>query len=322
MKASSRRVPSDARTGPHGTARAATQGGRRPLLPTVAGRPRPGVTYPMPVVAPVPPLPPSHAIVDAKHRVDPSATDALSNPDRALALSCIGPWDIEALFDAIPDVLFFVKDEQGRYTHVNITMVRRLGLKSRSEVIGKRVSEVYPSGLSAAYARQDARVLAGEIIENLLELQIFPNRLPGWCLTCKRPLFIDGRIKGVVGISRDLGLPDSRGPIYEKLRLALTYLSQHFAENVRMQTLMDITGFSESKLQRHFRQVFQLTPQQMLVRLRIQMAMHRVRGDESIASIGHACGFSDQSAFTRQFKVLVGMTPSDYRALLRKETPP
>lgn len=222
------------------------------------------------------------------------------------------------LFDAIPDVLFFVKDEQGRYTHVNITMVRRLGLKSRSEVIGKRVGDVYPPGLSVAYARQDARVLAGEIIDNLLELQIFPNREPGWCLTCKRPLFVDGGIKGVVGISRDLGLPDSRGPIYEQLRLALTYLSEHFAENVRMQTLLEITGFSESKLQRYFRQVFQLTPQQMLTRLRIEMAMHRVRGDESIASVGQACGFSDQSAFTRQFKATVGLTPSDYRALFRK----
>ncbi len=254
-----------------------------------------------------------------KQRTKSTPSDALPHPGQANALSNISPGDIEVLFDAIPDVLFFVKDEQGRYTHVNITMVRRLGLKSRSEVIGKRVSDVYPSGLSAAYARQDAQVLAGEIIENLLELQIFPNRAPGWCLTCKRPLFIDSKIMGVVGISRDLGLPDSRGPIYEQLRLALTYLSEHFSENVRMQTLMDITGFSESKLQRYFRQVFQLTPQQMLTRLRIQMAMHRVRGDESVASIGQACGFSDQSAFTRQFKAMVGMTPSDYRTLLRKE---
>ena len=259
--------------------------------------------------------------MDREHRGTHLATDSLHYPSPVNSLPNVPPADIEALFDAIPEVLFFAKDERGLYTHVNITMVRRLGLKSRSQVIGKRVNDVYPSGLSATYARQDAQVLGGETIENLLELHIFPNRSPGWCLTCKRPLFVDGRIAGMIGISRDLGQPDSRGPIYEQLRQALTYLNQHFAENVRMQTLMELTGFSASKLQRYFRQVFQLTPQQVLTRLRIQMAIRRVRGGESIASIGQACGFTDQSAFTRQFKATVGMTPRDYRALLRKDIP-
>lgn len=46
-------------------------------------------------------------------------------------MKSIDPADLEALFDAVPDVLFFVKDREGRYTHVNQTMLRRLGLKSR-----------------------------------------------------------------------------------------------------------------------------------------------------------------------------------------------
>lgn len=249
-------------------------------------------------------------------------------PERPVALapmpevpSSIEPACLEALFDSVPDVLFFVKDRQGRYTHVNLTMLRRLGLKSRSDVIGKRVGEVYPSGLSAAYARQDERVLAGEVIENLLEVHIFPDRTPGWCLTCKRPLLVEGEIVGVIGISRDLGQPESRGSRYEKLRLALNHLNLHYAENVRMHTLLDITGYSSSQLHRYFRKVFQLTPQQVLTRLRMQMAMHLLRGNESIAGIGQACGFSDQSAFTRQFRATVGMTPREYRVLANAQAP-
>ena len=84
-----------------------------------------------------------------------------------------------------------------------------------------------------------------------------------------------------------------------------------------MQTLLDITGFSLSKLERSFRKVFQMTPQQVLTRLRIQMAMHLLHGPDSIARIGQACGFSDQSAFARQFKSTVGMTPRDYRAMVQ-----
>ncbi|MGV8960614.1 MAG: helix-turn-helix domain-containing protein [Stenotrophomonas sp.] len=230
----------------------------------------------------------------------------------------IDPAEIEALFDAIPSVLFFVKDSDGRYTHVNMTMMRRLGLKSRSAVIGKRASEIYPAGLSADYTRQDERVLAGEIIENLMELHLFANQEPGWCLTCKRPLLVDGKVQGIIGISRDLGQKGGLESRYEPLRLALDYLNTHYAENVRMQTLLDITGFSLSKLERSFRKVFQMTPQQVLTRLRIQIALHLLHGNDSIASVGQACGFTDQSAFTRKFKAEVGMAPRAYRAQITR----
>ena len=44
------------------------------------------------------------------------------------------------------------------------------------------------------------------------------------------------------------------------------------------------------------------------------MAMHLLHGDDSIACIGQACGFSDQSAFTRKFKAETGFSPRAYRA--------
>lgn len=221
--------------------------------------------------------------------------------------------EVEALFDAIPSVLFFVKDTQGRYTHINQTMLRRLGLRSRNEVIGKRADEVYPAGLSHAYVAQDARVLGGEVIENVMELHLFANQQPGWCLSCKRPIVHDGVVVGLMGISRDLGQRGGLEAEYEPLRLALEYLNTHYGQNVRMQTLLDITGFSLSKLERSFRKVFQMTPQQVLSRLRIQMAQHLLHGPDSIAAIGQACGFSDQSAFTRKFKAETGMAPRQYR---------
>lgn len=51
--------------------------------------------------------------------------------------------ELEALLDALPDVVFFIKDTAGRYTHANLTLVRRLGLKRRDEVIGRSVTELF-----------------------------------------------------------------------------------------------------------------------------------------------------------------------------------
>ena len=225
--------------------------------------------------------------------------------------------EMQVLFDALPDVVFFVKDNESRYTHLNLTLVQRLGRKHRSEVIGKSTVEVFPLPLGGNYLMQDRRVLHGEVIENQLEVHLFPNRTPGWCLTFKRPLCHQNEVVGVVGISRDLGQPDSRHSAYERLNRALKYMQAHHGENLRIKTLADLAGVSVAQLERHFRRVFQLTPQQLLTKMRIESAMRLLQDDKSIAAIGQLCGFADQSAFARQFKATVGMTPRDFRTLAR-----
>ena len=226
--------------------------------------------------------------------------------------------EMQVLFDALPDVVFFVKNNESRYTHLNLTLVQRLGRKHRSEVIGKSTVEVFPLPLGGNYLMQDRRVLHGEVIENQLEVHLFPNRTPGWCLTFKRPLCHQNEVVGVVGISRDLGQPDSRHSAYERLNRALKYMQAHHGENLRIKTLADLAGVSVAQLERHFRRVFQLTPQQLLTKMRIESAMRLLQDDKSIAAVGQICGFADQSAFARQFKATVGMTPRDFRTLTKQ----
>ncbi len=222
--------------------------------------------------------------------------------------------ELEALFDALPDVVFFIKDRDGRYVHANLTLVARLGLRRRDEVVGRSVEELFPAALARNFAAQDRRVLGGEPIADQLELHLFPNRSPGWCLTAKRPLVERGRVTGLIGISRDLGAPDGQHPTYDRLRRVVAYLKQHHADAIRMPTLAALAEVSVSQLERHCRRVFQLTPQQLLGKFRIEAAMHALTGGASVAQIGAACGFADQSAFARRFKATVGMTPRDYRA--------
>lgn len=223
---------------------------------------------------------------------------------------------LQKLLDTLPDTVFFLKDTRGRHTHANLTLVRRLSLSRREDVVGRTPVELFPQRLGDAYSTQDRRVLAGRVIANQLEIHLFPNRAPGWCLTHKTPLWQDGAIVGLIGISRDLQQPDGRHPGFARLRRVLDHMEAHYGETVRMQALAKLAGLSLSQLERQFHRVFHLTPQQWLTRLRIEAAMELLRGGDSIAAIGQACGFSDQSAFSRQFKISVGATPRDYRRLV------
>ena len=248
---------------------------------------------------------------EALARTPPNACGS----DASHSLEDVETAQVQALMDALPDVVFFVKDTAGRYTHANLTLVRRLGLKRRDQVIGRLVGEVFSATMGSSYAWQDQRVLRGETFDNQLEVHIFPNRSSGWCLTFKRPLRKGEDIVGLIGISRDLGGPDSRQPIYERLSRVHDHLRDHYAETIRIQSLATLANLSVAQLERHFRRIFQLTPQQVLTKLRMEAAMRLLSCNDSIADISQACGFIDQSAFARQFKATVGMTPRDYRRM-------
>lgn len=223
--------------------------------------------------------------------------------------------DLVRLFDAVPDVVFFIKNREGRYTHVNLTLVRRLGLRRKTDVTGRSPSDVFPVPLGTSYAQQDRLVLAGRSLENHLEVHLFPNSSPGWCLTRKLPIRTGQEVTGLVGVSRDLRSPDPRHPVYPRLLHTLEYLGSHCAEPVRVTTLARMAGLSVAQLERHFLHVFQVTPAQMLTKLRIDAAMRLLGGTQPISAVGQACGYGDQSAFSRQFRKLTGLTPGQYRAL-------
>jgi len=229
---------------------------------------------------------------------------------------------LQGLFDDVPDIVFFVKDVDGRYSHANHTLVRRLRLKKRSDVIGKRVTELFPLGMADSYAAQDQRVLGGDRIDRYLEVHVVDNLTAGWCLTSKRPLIVGGRICGLIGISRDLRSPDGMDQAYGKLQRVMAHMHEHFAEDIRVGELAKLAGFSVAQLERHFRRVFQITPHQALTKIRIEAVMRQLRGTMPIGMIGLASGFPDQSSFARRFKAVVGVSPGTYRALCAKGESP
>jgi AraC-like DNA-binding protein len=228
---------------------------------------------------------------------------------------------IEAIFDALTDVAFFVKDCDGRYLLINHTMVRRCGLRSKQDIVGKTALEVHPSHMALTYLAQDQQVVAlGTSIKKHLELHLYPDRRRGWCLTHKTPLRDEhGSIVGLVGTSQDLGLPDELHPGYREIAHIALYIRENYQQNICLNQLALDTGLSLAKVERLFQRVFHYTPRQLLLQSRLDSALAIIESDNqiNIAEIAHACGYTDHSAFSRQFKALIGMSPVQYRAKYR-----
>lgn len=234
-------------------------------------------------------------------------------------LALADPFFSEVLFDALPDVVFFVKDLTGRYALVNRTMAERCGYKNKQDLIGKTVDELFAPRFAIHYAQQDIAVLQdGKTIVDQLELHIYPNHAPGWCMTNKIPLRAqDGSLLGLAGISRDLHAPEASSPAYKKISKLVSYIEQHYQEDVRVPYLAQMAQMSVSQIERYFLKVYQISPRQMLQQKRLNNACLLLAGKQSITEVACACGYQDHSAFARQFKTTVGMTPSQYRQLLK-----
>ncbi|MCY1500211.1 HTH-type transcriptional activator RhaS [compost metagenome] len=222
---------------------------------------------------------------------------------------------VAPLLDAMPGVVFFIKDPQARYVLVNQTLAQRCGVKSKDALLGLTAEDVFPTRFGPHYTEQDRRVLeGGDPLSDQLELHLYPGRQAGWCLTHKLALRDEQqRVIGMAGISYDLQAPQSSHPAYQKLAAVDAHIREHYAQPISLGELTAIAGLSVAQLERHCKRIFQLTPRQMIHKARLGAASQLLAGDLPITEIALSCGYTDHSAFSRQFKALTGLSPSQYR---------
>lgn len=226
---------------------------------------------------------------------------------------------IEPLFDALSSVVFFIKNTEARYVFVNQTLVNRCGLKDKTAILGKTSSEVFPHSLGKIYTSQDLQVIhRGKKLTEQLELHLYAKNQSGWCLTYKEPLFdADGNLVGIAGISNDLNVPENTHPAFYKMVQVEEYIKKNYAETITLAHLTAIAGVSVAQLERYCKKIYHLTPRQMISKIRLQVATELLATDLPITQIGLRCGYTDHSAFCRQFKLHTGMSPTLYRASIK-----
>jgi AraC-like DNA-binding protein len=98
------------------------------------------------------------------------------------------------------------------------------------------------------------------------------------------------------------------------LQRICNYIEEHLAENIELAMLANIAGLSKWHFAREFKQSAGTTPHFYLIQRRLERAQQLLaESDLSLTQIALRSGFSDQSHFSRRFRVHFGVPPHSFR---------
>lgn len=228
----------------------------------------------------------------------------------------------QQLFEHLPGISFFAKDEQSRLMAASSSILERFGLQSEAELIGTIDHDYFPTHVADSFVRDDHQVLTtGEPLINRVEVWYNEHGLLDWFVTDKLPLRNSaGEIIGLMGTVRNYEGRKSALP-YSQISEVVDYVRKRHHGKITVTEVAEFAGISPRQLQRRFQDVLGMSALDFLAKTRIQAASDELLNtDRSIAEIAVDFGFCDQSAFTRQFRNHTGQTPLRFRRQYRVPT--
>ncbi|MDR1479885.1 MAG: AraC family transcriptional regulator [Planctomycetaceae bacterium] len=223
---------------------------------------------------------------------------------------------IFSFFEHDADTYFFIKDREGKFVWMNLSLRNFLHIQNDNDYIGKNDSDYFTPVMTFRYLGEDQKVIeTREPILNQPWIVENKRRERHWYLSSKFPIEgKDGNIIGISGIMRNyLRSNETYKPLFE-MQEVVQYIFEHFAEKINVNYLASMMYLSISQFERRFVQNFKRTPREFILRVRLDSAMRLLtESDLPITQIALSCGFYDSSFFTRQFKKTIGLKPLEFR---------
>ena len=163
---------------------------------------------------------------------------------------------------------------------------------------------VFYSGVSSAYAN-----LFKEMINELQTCRVGFQELLEMYL---RQIFL------LIQRSRNEQRPAASSYLLEEMEYARRYFNEHYNEPISIEEYAQSRGMSVSWFMRNFKQVTAKSPMQYILAIRINNAVSLLETtDYNVTEISAIVGYDNPLYFSRIFKKQKGVSPSDYRKLLR-----
>ncbi len=230
---------------------------------------------------------------------------------------CAMSMEILRGFQDIKGVLFFLKNRECELVWCNLLLAEHCGFKSIEEFCNAQSDfNIHSTELAQRYREDDLQVMeSGQTKDNIVEL--FPNYLGdlNWFVTTKVPLLNKkGEAMGLYGVMQAYENSSKLGRPLGEVSKALDYIRDNYCtKKMSNKMLASKAGLSVRQFENRFKEIFQTTPHQYILKLKILKACDLLLSKNmTIIDVATELGFYDQSAFNLHFKRQVGTTPLKY----------
>jgi AraC-like DNA-binding protein len=223
------------------------------------------------------------------------------------------------LFEHAPGMFFYAKDVESRFVRLNRANLAVYGVDDEAPLLGRSDRDFHPPYLAEGYIAEDQRVMKEGPVLNQTWLVPFLNGPMQWFVSSKMPLVGPrGECVGICGVMYPIHTPKEQLKRFQRLAPAIRYLEQHFREQVQLAELARFCELSATHVHRLFQRLLRMSPSEYLLALRLQEARRLLTSTElPLSAIANNTGFFDQSHFTKRFRKMTGMTPTQFRRTFR-----
>ena len=174
------------------------------------------------------------------------------------------------LFEYLPRAYVYFKEVHGTFVYGNKSWMLLHGCLHQDDFIGKTDYDFHPPAMAAQYVDEDTRVMdSGEALPDQVWLVRGIDHMPRWYVSTKLPLTDEhGTLVGIGGIMRPYAHAGSAPSDY-RLTPVMEHVLANHREKLTIATLAEIANLSVSQLQREFRRLFNMSPGDYLIRVRL-----------------------------------------------------
>lgn len=102
---------------------------------------------------------------------------------------------------------------------------------------------------------------------------------------------------------------------------AVNYIENHYCEPIKVKDIAEKTYLSTRHFRRLFKENYHTSPINYITQLRIRQSCELLSvTDKNITEIAKESGFSSSSYYSRKFKEILGISPSEYRKENKSKT--
>lgn len=216
-----------------------------------------------------------------------------------------------------PDLPHFGFTQESSEAHFEIVVQMKkefLGKDFFSSPEMQMIQQLFERSKQGLSFSGQAKLEIGKRLEAMLEMEGFDRLMELLLVFQQMATSKEYKILNANGFALEVNTQD-----YERMEIILKYIEQEFQDRITLEDVAKRINMTVPAFCRYFKKLTQKTFTQYVNEYRVAYASRLLLNDHlSIAAVSFESGFNNLSHFNKQFKLITGSNPREYRQKHKK----